>query len=459
MEPSDTGPNEPSLPHVVIIGGGFGGLSAARSLEGEPVRVTVVDRSNHHLFQPLLYQVAMTGLSPADIAYPIRSVLRRQPNATTLLAEVTGVDLDRKIVQLFDGTTLSYDFVIIAAGARTNYFGHEDDWGRYTLSLKNIEDALEIRHRILLAFETAERHADPEVRRRLLTFVIIGGGPTGVEIAGAIRDLAGAVLARDFRNIDPSLARVILIEMQDRILPSGFDPELSEKARLQLQELAVEVRLNTRVDDIDAEGVHVGNELLAAGTVLWTAGVTARGLTQRIATGRDRAGRITVEQDCSIPGHPEAFAIGDNALLVPEGEAQPLPGLASVAIQQGRHTAHGILRRLRREPREPFRYVDKGIMATIGRSRAVVQMRRLKLSGVLAWLIWLFVHIVLLIGFRNRIVVLLNWFWAYVTFRSGARLITGWRSWDWTDTTKASRERSPARQPGDGKGAPNAHPS
>jgi NADH:ubiquinone reductase (H+-translocating) len=450
---SKTELDEPELPHVVIIGGGFGGLSAARALRKAPIRLTLVDRSNHHLFQPLLYQVAMAGLSPADIAYPIRSVLRRHRNATTLLAEVVAVDLDRKTIRLFDDTTLSYDYLIIAAGARTNYFGHDHDWAPFALGLKNVEDALEIRHRILLAFETAERQPDPAVRRRLLTFVIIGGGPTGVEIAGAIRDLSSAVLARDFRNIDPSLARVILIEMQERILPSGFDPDLSEKAKRQLEELGVEVRVGTRVEKIDAEGVHIASESLAAGTVLWTAGVTARRLTQRIDTERDRSGRITVATDCSIPGHPEVFAIGDNARLVPEGQKDPLPGLASVAMQQGPHVAKNLARSLRGEPREPFRYVDKGIMATIGRSRAVVQMRGLKLSGLMAWFTWLLVHIVLLIGFRNRLAVLLNWFWAYVSYRSGARLITGWRSWDWTAAIHGAQERARGAHSGGAKPA------
>src|SRR5687767_11946157 len=298
------------LPHVVIIGGGFGGLHLARRLHGEPVRVTLVDRSNHHLFQPLLYQVAMAGLSAPDIAYPIRSVLRKNPNAVTLLAEVVDTDLSSRTVTLHDGKILQYDYLVVAAGARTNYFGHDADWGKYALGLKNVEDALEVRTRVLLAFETAEREPDPEVRRKLMNFVIIGGGPTGVEIAGTLRELSRAVLTRDFRVIDPSQARVVLIEQQDRVLAAGFDPDVSASAKRQLEELGVEVRVKTRVDGIDERGVHIGSELIEAGTVLWTAGVTARRLTQKLGVKLDRAGRIYVEQDLTVPGHPEVYAIG-----------------------------------------------------------------------------------------------------------------------------------------------------
>lgn len=427
-------PKEQMAPHVVIVGGGFGGLKAARALGRAPVRVTLVDRCNHHLFQPLLYQVAMAGLSPADIAYPIRAAVSRQRNTTTLLAEVVDANLEQRTLTLHDGAALSYDFLIIAAGAKTNFFGRDRDWGRHALSLKNVEDALEIRRRVLLAFETAEREPDPERRSRLMSFVIIGGGPTGVEIAGAIRDLARTVLSRDFRVIDSSQARVILLEMQDRVLPSGFSRELSERAQRQLQELGVEVRLATRVTDIDESGVSVGNERLEAGTVLWTAGVMARRLTQKLGVELDRAGRIVVGTDLSVPKRPEVFAIGDNARCTPEGASDPLPGLAGVAVQQGVRVADNVLRRLRGEPTRPFVYVDKGIMATVGRKRAVVQFPRLEMAGFFAWLTWLFVHIVLLIGFRNRLVVLLNWFWHYVTYTSGSRLITGWRSWDWQMT-------------------------
>jgi NADH:ubiquinone reductase (H+-translocating) len=443
------------LPHLVIIGGGFGGLHMARQLQGEPVRITLVDRSNHHLFQPLLYQVAMAGLSAPDIAYPIRAVLRKNPNAVTLLAEVVDADLTGRTLTLHDGKILPYDYLVVAAGARTNYFGHDAEWGKYALGLKNVEDALEVRTRVLLAFETAEREPDPELRRKLMNFVVIGGGPTGVEIAGALRELSRAVLARDFRVIDPSQARVILIEQQPRVLAAGFEPDVSERAKRQLEELGVEVRLKTKVDGIDEKGVHIGGELIQAGTVLWTAGVTARRLTQKLGVELDRAGRIIVNQDLTVPGHPEVYAIGDNACLIPEGQTHPLPGLAAVAIQEGRHAAKNLMLTLRREPRQPFHYFDKGIMATIGRSRAVVQMKKLKLAGFIAWSAWLLVHLVLLIGFRNRLVVLLNWAWQYLTYRSGARLITGWRSWDWTMPTQAHARAlaQPMPRPLDGETA------
>lgn len=429
MDPDSSTPS--SIPHVVIVGGGFGGLWAVRALKGEPVRITLVDRSNHHLFQPLLYQVAMAGLSPADIAYPIRSILRHQTNATTLLAEVVGIDLPSRTITLHDSTTIAYDYLVLAAGARTNYFGRDAEWSRYSFGMKNIEDALEVRRRVLLAYETAEREPDPEIRRKLLSFVVIGGGPTGVELAGALADLSRTVLTRDFRVIDPSQARVVLIEMQDRVLPSGYVPKLSEKARRQLAEIGVEIRLHTRVDSIDERGVHIGTECVEAGTVLWTAGVMARTLTRSVGVELDRNGRIVVEKDCSLKDHPEVFAIGDNARFVPEGSQEPLPGVAPVAMQQGTFVGRAIHASLRGQPRGTFAYKERGIMATIGRSRAVCQFPFLKLSGFLAWLTWLLVHIMLLIGFRNRAVVLLNWAWHYVTYRSGARLITGWRSWDW----------------------------
>jgi NADH dehydrogenase len=354
-----------------------------------------------------------------------------------------GADLDARTLELHDGATLAYDYLVIAAGARTNYFGHDEDWGRHSLALKTIEDALEVRRRVLLAFETAEREPDPAERQRLLTFVIIGGGPTGVEIAGAIRDLARAVLTRDFRVIDPSQTRVIVIEMQDRVLPAGFSHELAQSARVQLESLGVEVRTETRVDGIDARGVTLGKERIDAGTVLWTAGVMARRLTKKLGVELDRQGRIPVDANLALPDRPEVFAIGDNARFVPEGSDEPLPGLAAVAMQQGRHVADNVLASVSGKPRQPFVYVNKGIMATIGRKRAVVQFPKLEMRGFSAWLTWLFVHILLLIGFRNRLVVLLNWFWHYVTYRSGARLITGWRSWDW-ETQGGLREPKPA---------------
>ena len=419
------------LPHVVVIGGGFGGLAAAGSLSGAKVRVTLVDRSNHHLFQPLLYQVATAGLSPADIAYPIRTVLRHQSNVRVLLAEVTRIELEQKSCTLDDQSSLGWDYLVLAAGARTNYFDKEAEWKPFALGLKDLDEAVEIRRRVLLAFEAAERETDAAARQRLLTFVVIGGGPTGVETAGALSDLSRTVLADDFRTIDPSVARIVIVERAPRLLSGGFDPKLSKRALRQLIELGVEVRLDTAVENIDARGVSVaGGERIDAATVLWTAGVRARGLAQSLGVELDRMGRVKVGPDCRIPGHPEAFAIGDIACLVPEGETAPLPGLAPVALQQGRYVARIIASGGR--AKRGFHYADKGTMATIGRSRAVAQSLngKLKLSGFLAWLAWLFIHIWFLIGFRNRVSVLANWMWNYLTYRRGARLITGHRSWD-----------------------------
>lgn len=413
-------------PRVVIVGGGFGGLTLARALKGAAVRVTLVDRMNHHLFQPLLYQVATAGLSPADIAYPIRSALRNQDNASVLLGEVTSVDWRAREIVLHDGARVAYDFLVIAAGASTNYFGHDGDWKTHTLALKSIDDAIEIRRHVLLAFEAAEREPDARARGRLLTFAVIGGGPTGIETSGALAELSHTVMARDFRVIDPTQTRVVLIERASQLLPS-FGPELGRKAKRQLEELGVEVRLDAEVTAIDASGLEIAGERLEAGTILWTAGVQARSLARALDVELDRSGRVLVEQDCSIPGHPEAFAIGDIAAFVPEGETNALPGLAPVAMQQARFLA----RRIARGRRAAFRYVDKGMMATVGRSRAVAQTGsgRLKLSGLVAWLAWLFVHLWYLIGFRNRVAVLFNWSWAYLTYRRGARLITGAESW------------------------------
>jgi NADH dehydrogenase len=418
-------------PHVVIVGGGFGGLETAKALAKASVRITLVDRENHHLFQPLLYQVAMAGLSPAEIAVPIRSVLKKQSDTRVLLGEVTFVDLDGRRVHLEQGNTLSYDFLVIAVGAKTNYFGH-DDWGRYALGLKTIDDAVEIRRRVLLAFEAAERENDPEARRTLLTFVVIGGGPTGVEVAGALIELGRFVLADDFRQIRDEKLRVILIEAQERLLPAGFDPKLGNSARRQLEELGVDVRLGTRVLDIDQHGVRLEDGLIDSTTVMWTAGVRAKRLGETTGSEIDRSGRLRVAGDCSLPGHPEAFAIGDCALFVPEGSDQPLPGVSPVAMQQARFIAGLIARRSRGETADDarFTYFDKGIMATIGRSRAVAQSGNMRLSGFIAWLAWLTVHIWYLIGFRNRLFVLLNWGWNYLMYKRGARLITGERAWE-----------------------------
>jgi NADH dehydrogenase len=409
-------------PRIVIVGGGFGGLAAAKALVDEPVLITLVDRSNHHLFQPLLYQVAMAALSPAEIAVPIRSILERQRNVSVLMAEVRGIDLGGRRLTLDDGTALPYDFLVLATGAETNYYGHPE-WEKYAPSLKSVEDALEIRRRVLVALEQAERAADEERRRKLLTFVVIGGGPTGVELAGAIGELARPIAGSDFRRIDPSQIRVVLLEMGDRIL-STFDPRLSARAAQQLEEIGVVVRTGTRVTAIDERGVWLGDELIPSSSILWTAGVRPSKLGAALGVPLDRGGRVIVESDCSIPGHPEAFAIGDIAAFVPPG-GPPLPGVSPVALQEGRHVARTILRSLHGEPREPFRYVDKGAMATIGRSRAVAQIGALRLHGLPAWLTWLFIHLWYLIGFRNRLAVFIDWCWSYLSFRHGARLITG----------------------------------
>lgn len=419
-------------PKVVIVGGGFGGLATAKALSGVAADVTLVDRSNHHLFQPLLYQVAMAGLSPADIAVPIRRVLRHQKNVRVLLGEVVRVDIEENELTLDDGTTLPFEYLVIAAGARTNYFGKEDTWRAHSLGLKTVDEALEIRRRVLIAFEAAERETDEDARKRLLTFVVIGGGPTGVEIAGALADLSRTVLADDFRAIDPKSARILLIEAADRLLPGAFDARLAERAKEQLAELGVEVLLGKKVEDIDEQGVIAGGERVESSTVLWTAGVKGRGLARSLGVKLDGGDRVIVEQDCSLPEHPDVFAIGDIARFVPEGESAPLAGIAPVAAQQGRHVAIMIERRIAGKATEPFHYVDKGMMATIGRSRAVAQTLngKLRLSGFLAWLAWLFVHIWFLIDFRNRLSVLFNWAWNYVSYRRGARLITGERSWE-----------------------------
>jgi len=411
----------PRAVHVVIVGAGFGGLAAARVLAEAPVRVTIVDRSNHHLFQPLLYQVAMAALSPAEIAVPIRAVLREERNITVLMAEVTSFDLAAGSLALADGTTLAWDYLIVAAGAETNYYGHPE-WALHAPGLKSIEDAIEIRRRVLVALERAESAADETVRRQLLSFVVIGGGPTGLELAGAIAELARPIAASDFRRIDPSWIRVVLIEAGERLL-AAFDPVLSEKAALSLAEIGVTVRTGARVTDIDARGVWLGDELIPSSSILWTAGVRANGLAARLGVPLDRAGRVLVGDDCALPGYPRVFAIGDVACF--ETPSGPLPGVSPVAMQQGRHVARLIARDLRGDAREPFHYVDKGSMATIGRTRAVAQVGRLRLSGLLAWLMWLFVHLWYLIDRRNRISVFLDWCWSYLTFRHGARLITG----------------------------------
>lgn len=408
-------------PRVVIIGAGFGGLSAAVALAKAPVDITLIDRRNYHLFQPLLYQVATAGLSPADIAYPIRSIVRRHPNVEVVLGKVTDVDLSGRAV-LIGERRVPYDYLVIATGARHAYFGH-DEWEKYAPGLKRIEDATQIRRRILLAFERAEATADEAECRKLLTFVIVGGGPTGVEMAGAVVELARMALSRDFRHIDPGRARIILVEAAPRLLLS-FPESLSEKARRSLERLGVEVRLGRPVTACDADGVMVGEERIDAATVIWAAGVAASPAARWLKAEKDRAGRVKVSRDLTLPGHPEIFVIGDTAAAL-DAEGRMLPGVAPVAKQEGSYVARAIAARLRGESVPPFRYRDLGNLATIGRKAAVADFGWLRLSGLPAWLLWGLVHIAFLIGFRNRIAVLLDWLWAYITFQRGARLITG----------------------------------
>jgi NADH dehydrogenase len=410
-------------PHVVIVGGGFGGLYAARALAGRPVRVTLLDRRNHHLFQPLLYQVATAALNPSDIAMPLRSILRRAANVTVLLAEVEAVDLAARRLVL-DGDSLQYDALVLAAGAGHSYFGH-DDWEALAPSLKTLEDALEIRRRVLVAYEEAEREEDRAEQRALLTSVVIGGGPTGVELAGALAEISRETIARDFRLIDPTKARIVLLEGGPRVLAAFPDP-LPARAAAALTRIGVEVRTGATVTRVTPDAVWIGGEQIRARTVLWAAGVSAAPLTRTLGVPLDRAGRVLVERDLSIPGHPEAFAIGDVCAFTDDA-GHPLPGLAPVALQQGRAAARNVLHRLAGEPTEPFRYHDRGSMATIGRAAAVAVVGRFRLSGLVAWLAWLFVHITFLIGFRNRFLVLFQWAWAYISWQRGARLIT--RPW------------------------------
>ena len=409
---------------MVIVGGGFGGLYAARALAHRPVRVTLLDRRNHHLFQPLLYQVATAVLNASDIAVPLRSVLRRATNITVLLAEVEKVELaNRRLV--LDRGEIGYDALVLAAGASHSYFGH-DEWEMLAPGLKTLEDALEIRRRVLLAYEAAEREQDGAERQALLTFVVVGGGPTGVELAGALGEISRQTIARDFRLIDPTKSRIVLLEGGSLILPT-FPESLSRSAADALRRIGVEVRVRAIVTRVTPDAVWLGGEQIRTRTVLWAAGVAATPLARTLGVPLDRSGRVLVEPDLSIPVHPEAFVVGDMCAFLHQTGA-PLPGVAPVAIQQGRAVADNVLRRLRDAPTRPFRYRDRGSMATIGRAAAVAVVGRLKLSGLVAWLAWLFVHIMFLIGFRNRFLVLFEWAWAYVTWHRGARLITGpWR--------------------------------
>jgi NADH dehydrogenase len=413
--------------HVVILGGGFGGLSAGQTLARRPVRVTLVDRANHHTFQPLLYQVATTVLSPGQIAAPLRHIFRRAPNVAVILAEATGVDLAGRRL-LLDGGELAYDFLIVAAGARHGYFGHPE-WEELAPGLKTLEDALEIRRRALVAFERAERRALAGEAVPPPTFAVIGAGPTGVELAGAFADIARQALRGNFRAIDPAQARVLLLEGGPRVLPA-FPPELSRQAERQLADLGVEVHLGKLVTEITPGRLRIGRpeageaaETLAADVVVWASGVAASPLGRALGGETDRAGRVRVEPDLSLPGHPEVFAIGDLALFSGE-DGKPLPGVAQVAIQQGRLAARNILATIAGRPRAPFRYRDLGTMATIGKRRAIAVLGPLRLSGFPAWVVWLFVHLMALVGFHNRLAVFREWLWSYFTSDRSARLIT-----------------------------------
>lgn len=407
-------------PHVVVLGAGFGGLYAARTLSRAPIRVTLADARNHHLFQPLLYQVATAALNPSDIAMPIRRIFRSRKNIVPLLAKATSIELAQKKVVLADGE-LSYDFLVIAVGAVNSYYGH-DEWGRVSAGLKDIDDARKIRERVLLAYEYAERETDPQKQKEWLTFVIVGGGPTGVELAGAFAEISRHTLSRDFRNIDPKKARIILLQGDERILPN-FSPPLSKEARRKLEALGVEVRTSTRVTGIDETGVFLGSEKILARVVIWAAGVKPSPLVKTLGVSLAADGRVPVGPDLSLAGTPEVFVIGDIAFF--EEKGKEVPGIAPAAIQEGEHAAKNIIRLLQNKPTLAFHYVNKGVLAAIGRVSAVADLPALKLSGFLAWAAWLFVHIFYLIGFRNRFIVLLDWAWIYFTYERGARLITG----------------------------------
>lgn len=411
-----------SRPQIVIVGGGFAGLDAAKGLRGAEADVTIVDRHNHHVFQPLLYQVATAALSPGDIASPIRWILRRQSNVRVLLAAVTSIDASGKQLTLDDGTTLRFDYLVLAAGAAHSYFGN-DDWASHAPGLKTLDDALAMRRRMLLAFEEAEREQDAARRRHLLTFVLIGGGPTGVELAGALAEIARHTLREEFDRIDPESARIVLIEAGATILPA-FPESLRDSARRALRKLGVEVWENARVTAITAESVTVAGDEIRAHTILWAAGVAGAPLAQTLGVPLDRVGRVVVNEDLSVPGHPDLFVAGDLAGFTHQ-DNQQLPGVAQVAKQQGKHAARNILRRLAAEPTLPFRYRDPGNMATVGRAHALADFGWARFSGVVGWVLWLFVHIMFLVGFRSRLSVLLQWGTSYLTYQRSVRLITG----------------------------------
>jgi NADH:ubiquinone reductase (H+-translocating) len=418
----------PAAPHVVIVGGGFGGLAAAKALKGAPVRVTLVDRANHHLFQPLLYQVATAALSPADIAAPIRAALRNQRNTTVLLGEVTGVDLAGRAVTLAPnpeaGETaddrLAYDYLILAPGAVTTYFGH-NEWAKDAPGLKSLDDAIEVRRRVFLAFEAAERERGPEMRWRLLTFIVVGGGPTGVELAGALAEIAHEALRQEFRAINPDDATIYLLDAGPRILPT-FPEDLSRTAAADLERLGVRIRTGAAVTRVDRDAVHLGDEQIEAATVIWAAGVTASGLGASLGVPLEKGARVPVEPDLTLKEHPDVFVVGDLAALK-DRNGQFLPGLAPVATQEGEMAAKNIVRAVNGERSAPFRYRDRGNIATIGRNRAVAVVYGVKTRGFIAWVVWVFIHILTLIGYRNRFAVMAQWTYAYFTRRRPARLI------------------------------------
>ncbi len=417
---SGSGSRSDVRPHVVIVGGGFGGLEAAKALAGTAVRVTLVDRRNHHVFQPLLYQVATAVLNPANIASPIRRVLRGKENVEVLLGEVEAVDVRSRTLTLADGE-LRYDYLIVAAGATHGYFGH-DEWAARAPGLKSIEDAVEIRRRVLMAFEAAERETDPRRRREWTTFVVVGAGPTGVELAGSLAEIARHDLVHEFHHFNPTRSRVILVEAGPRVLAT-YPEDLSTKALRQLEHLGVDVRTRTKVVGIDEDGVTTDGGRIAARTILWGAGVQGSPLARTLGAPLDHAGRVLVGPDLSLPGAPEVFVVGDLAAVTQGGK--PVPGVAPAAMQGGRHAARCILRAIRGKPRPAFHYVDKGSLATIGRAKAVAEIGRIHLSGFVAWLMWCLVHVFFLIGFRNRVLVMLEWGWLYLFHDRGSRLITG----------------------------------
>lgn len=420
------GDSHRQLPRLVVVGAGFGGLGLVRSLEGARCEILLFDRQNHHLFQPLLYQVATAALSPADIAQPVRQILRRQQNVTVVMGEVEEIDLQGRFVRI-RRDRVHYDWLVLASGVTHTYFGH-DGWARRAPGLKTIDDALEIRRRILLAFEEAEMEADPAAQRAKLTFVIVGGGPTGVELAGALREIAAKTILRDFRRVDTSTARIILLEGQGRLLP-GMSEASSRKARAHLESMRVEVRLGALVTDLDDVAVHLGEDRVTAANVFWAAGVQGSPLAKTLGAELNEQGRVKVEADCSIPGFPEAFVIGDLAHLIDSETGKEVPGVAQGALQMGRFVGRiieeGLAEGSLSTVRKPFHYVDKGTMATVGRARAVADVGDLNFGGFAAWILWSTIHVVYLIGFRNRLMVLLNWAWQWLMQARGARLITG----------------------------------